>query len=62
MDIANRHIELERIFAKTPYSGRWKDQFSRIEGALVSVYTPTDSKSIRATRIPRSAIRASAPE
>lgn len=62
VDIANRHIELERIFAKTPYSGRWKDQFARIEGALVSVYTPTDSKSIRATRLPRSAIRASAPE
>lgn len=52
IDIANRHVELDRIFRHTPYAARWKDHLMRLDGAQQSVYTPPGSKTTRATRLP----------
>jgi putative DNA primase/helicase len=50
--VANRHVELSRIFKTTPYAERWKDQLARIQGAQHGVASPTGMKSFKAVRVP----------
>lgn len=57
LDIANRHVELEKVFKGTPYAGRWRDHFSRIEGSSQQTYQPQGAKTLRATRVPMGAVR-----
>lgn len=57
VDIANRHSALEKVFHGTPYSGRWKDQFMRLDGSSQQTYQPRGARTLRATRLPLTIVR-----
>lgn len=56
VDIADRHSDLARIFERTQFCGKWREYFSRLDGAVASFFRPRGSKVLRAIRIPRNVI------
>ena len=52
--ISNHHPALKTMFENTPWNDKWKDQFSRITGAVQLSSVRFGSSMHRGTRIPRS--------
>lgn len=52
VDISNSHQELRRIYAETPFAGKWSDQFKRLPGAEAISVSHFHSAKTRAVRLP----------
>lgn len=52
VDVSNSHQELKRIFADTPFVGKWNDQFRRLDGAKVVAGSHFGGALTRAIRLP----------
>ena len=55
LHIPSRHVQLERIYAQTPFAGRWKEHFCRIPGTDQTVFKLA-KRSTKGVRIPLSEI------
>jgi putative DNA primase/helicase len=52
IDIADAHQELRKVFAETPFAGKWADQLRRIDGARTVKNSHFHRVQTRATRLP----------
>ena len=52
VDVSNSHQELKRIFADTPFVGKWADQFRRLTGAKDVAGSHFHGALTRAVRLP----------
>lgn len=52
VDVSNSHQELKRIYADTPFVGKWSDQFRRLPGATVKQASQFHGAMTRAVRLP----------
>jgi hypothetical protein len=52
VDVSNSHQELKRIFADTPFVGKWADQFRRLTGAKDMKGSHFHGALTRAVRLP----------
>jgi putative DNA primase/helicase len=52
IDISDNHQELRRLFADTPFAGKWADQLRRLPGAEKRANSHFNGVQSRATRLP----------